>query len=126
MDDLVRRLSTGTHTIIASRSKSPQDLRQVIDAGYVLLKFPETQGGTELGMKLEKNRCVLGDADFESGKGVIQLVGHLTVNYDKVELSAEIDLATLQGQGSLRLIEEESVWRARQAEVQDADMPLPR
>src|SRR4051794_14442177 len=112
MDDLVKRLSTGTHEIVASRSKSASELKEAIDRGFVLLKFPETRGGTELGVRLDKNRSVFDAADYSVGKGVIQLVGHLTLNYDKVELVAELDIGTLKGQGSLRVIMEEAEWRA--------------
>jgi len=48
----------------------------------------------------------LDGADFESGTGSVRLVGNLTLNYDKVQLVADIDLASLKGTGYLVLIEE--------------------
>lgn len=43
----------------------------------------------------------LDGADFEGGTGNVHLVGSLTLNYDKVELVADIDLASLKGTGYL-------------------------
>jgi MbtH protein len=48
----------------------------------------------------------LDGADFEGGTGTVHLVGSLTLNYDKVQLVADIDLASLRGTGHLVLVEE--------------------
>jgi len=101
MDDLVKHLSTGRHPLIAARVSSHTDLKDSIERGFVLLTFINTRGGTELGVKLDKERSLLGEADFANGQGVIQLVGRLKLNDDKVELHAHLDLATLKGEGNL-------------------------
>jgi hypothetical protein len=44
-------------------------------------------------------------ADFASATGSVHLVGSLTLNYDKVQLVADIDLGSLKGTGHLVLIE---------------------
>lgn len=116
MDELIERLSTGQHRVSAATYKSAAELKKAIDNGHVLLKFTETQGGTELGGRLDKNRCVLKDADFEAGTGSIQLVTTLVLNYNEVEFIADVDLGTLQGQGCLKLIADEPAWRAKQAQ----------
>jgi len=100
-DDLVKHLSTGRHPLVAARAGSSADLHESIDRGFVLLKFMDTRGGTELGIELDKQRSVLGKADFVKGQGLIELVGRLTLNDQSVELHAEVDLATLKGEGSL-------------------------
>lgn len=105
MNELVERLTTGLHPIIAERSASPRELREQIDRGFVLLKFPNTRGGTELGSQLDMKQTQLDGADFESGTGKVHLVGNLTLNYDKVQLVADIDLASLKGTGQLVLVE---------------------
>jgi hypothetical protein len=106
MNELVERLTNGLHPIVAERSASPRELREQIDRGFVLLKFPNTRGGTELGSQLDMTQTRLDGADFESGTGNVRLVGNLTLNYDKVQLVADIDLASLKGTGQLVLIEE--------------------
>jgi hypothetical protein len=106
MNELVERLTKGPHPIVAERSTSPKELREQIDRGFVLLKFPNTRGGTELGSRLDMEQTRLDGADFESGAGSVRLVGNLTLNYDKVQLVADIDLASLKGTGYLVLIEE--------------------
>jgi hypothetical protein len=105
MNELVERLTEGLHPIIAERSASPRELREQIDRGFVLLKFPNTRGGTELGSQLDMKQTQLDGADFESGTGQVHLVGNLTLNYDKVQLVADIDLASLKGTGHLVLVE---------------------
>lgn len=119
MDDLVKHLARGRHPVVAARAKSPEDLKESIERGFVLLKFTETRGGTELGVELDKTRSVLDDADFATGQGRIRVVGELMLNYDRVELSADIDLATLKGEGSLTVLAEEAVWRAAEAQAHD-------
>jgi len=106
MNELVERLTKGPHPIVAERSASSQELREQIGRGFVLLKFPNTRGGTELGSRLDMEKTRLDGVDFEGGTGTVHLVGNLTLNYDKVQLVADIDLASLKGTGHLVLIEE--------------------
>lgn len=106
MNELVQRLTNGLHRIAAERSASAQELREQIERGFVLLKFPDTRGGTELGSQLDMEQTRLEGADFEAGTGSVRLVGNLTLNYDKVQLVADIDLPSLKGTGRLVLVEE--------------------
>ena len=101
MDELVRRLSSGRHPVVAARATSPIDLEEGIERGYVLLTFTSTQGGTELGVAVDRERSRLDEADFVTGSGVIQLVGRSRLNDDAVEVRADLDLATLAGEGTL-------------------------
>lgn len=105
MNELVERLK-GSQPVIAERSTSPQELREQIERGFVLLKFVNTRGGTELGSQLDMEQTRLDGADFESGTGSVHLVGSLTLNYEKVLLVADIDLASLKGEGHLVPVEE--------------------
>lgn len=105
-DDLVERLANGSHPIeLGLRpEKTVEALQACLDRGFVHIHFPQTQGGTELGIKLDQNKSDLGQANFESKTGKIRLVGGLTLNYTKVRCIAEVDLATLSGQGHLEII----------------------
>lgn len=108
MDELVERLSQGDHPVIAGRANSAEELKQSIDRGYVLIKFTETRGGTELGMRLENEAVDLSQADFGQATGIAHLVGKLTLNYVPVRFIADIDLATLKGTGHLEILESAS------------------
>ena len=99
------RLTKGPQPIVAGRSESPRELREQIERGFVLLKFTNTRGGTELGSRLDKEQTRIEGADFENGTGQVHLVGNLTLNYDRVQLVADIDLASLAGTGYLVLVE---------------------
>ena len=108
MDELVQRLSTGDHPVEASLrpAKTVQAFKECIERGYVHIKFPNTQGGTELGVRLDQEATDLSQADFDNHIGYVHLVGGLTLNYVKVRSIADIDLTTLTGKGHLEPVEE--------------------
>jgi hypothetical protein len=103
MDELVQRLSEGDHPIEASLrpEKTVAALKACIDRGYVHIKYTDTRGGTELGVRLDQEATDLSQADFDNQTGSVHLVGGLTLNYVKVRSIADIDLGTLAGQGHL-------------------------
>ncbi|MGH2509924.1 MAG: MbtH domain protein [Ktedonobacteraceae bacterium] len=108
MNELVQRLSEGEHAVTVGGSKpSLEDLKwRIEDIGYAFIKFTGTQGGTDLGVRIDKDATRLNDADFAQGTGNIHIEGTLTLNYVKVRCIADIDLATLNGKGHLAILEE--------------------
>jgi hypothetical protein len=107
MDELVQRLSEGEHPVEASLrpEKTAIALKESIDRGYVHVKFTNTRGGTDLGVRLDPESSNFNEADFENQKGQVHIVGNLTLNYVKVRCIADIDLATLEGKGHLEPVE---------------------
>jgi len=105
-DDLVRRLSEGDHPVEASLrpEKNIARFKESLDRGYVHIKFTDTRGGTELGVRLEPEALDLTQADFEQKKGRVRLSGGLTLNYVPVRCVADIDLETLDGRGHLEIV----------------------
>lgn len=103
MSELVQRLSEGKHHVEASMrpEKTVKTLRECIDRGYVHIKFTETRGGTELGVRLDQEASNLSEADFDNETGHVHLVGDLTPDYVKVQCIADIDFKTLEGRGYL-------------------------
>lgn len=106
-DDLVSRLSTGEHPVEVDlrTEKTAQKFKENIDRGYVYIKFTNTQGGTEFGVRLDQDQSDLMKADFERQTGKVHLVGGLTLNYVQVRCVADIDLTTFTGQGHLEPVE---------------------
>jgi hypothetical protein len=104
MSELVQKLSTGNHPVIVSLrpTRSAAAFKECLDRGYVLVKFTDTRGGTELGVKLDPDATDLSKADFVDPAGSVSLAGDLTLDYVRVRCSAEIDLATLTGTGRLQ------------------------
>ena len=102
-ESLVDRLSNGRHAVESSLrpEKTARALKERIEMGYVHIKFTETRGGTELGVRLDRETTDLSRADFEKEAGVVHLEGELTLDYVKVRCIADIDLQTLNGQGHL-------------------------
>jgi uncharacterized protein YbdZ (MbtH family) len=102
-ESLVSRLSRGDHPVEISLRPEPSvaALAQAIDRGYVFVRFTDTRGGTELGVELDRAASDLEGADYEAGRGRIKLVGDLTLDFEPVRCIAEIDLATMSGNGRL-------------------------
>lgn len=109
MNELVQRLSQGDHPVEVSLrpSKTAAALKERIDLGYVHLKFTDTKGGTDLGVRLDREASNLSQANFEQQTGKAHLVGDLTLNYVKVRCVADLDLETLEGTGHLEPVEVE-------------------
>ena len=55
MNELVQKLSEAEHPIEASlrSEKTATALKESIDRGYVHIKFTNTKGGTDLGVRLD-------------------------------------------------------------------------
>jgi hypothetical protein len=107
VDELVACLCAGDHHVEASLrpEKTVKALEECIDRSYVHIKFTETKGGTELGVKIDRQASDISKADFDAETGSVHLVGTLTLNYMKVQCVADIDLKTLEGRGRLVLLE---------------------
>jgi hypothetical protein len=103
MDNLVHRLAIGKHPVIASRVISTKDLITSIDRGYVVIKFTDTQGGTELVMRLDDTLTITDDVDYSNSTGIVHLVGSLTLDFVRVRCIADVDISTLTGQGHIEL-----------------------
>ena len=105
VEPLVTRLSRGDHAVEVSLrpERTGAALREALDSGYVYLKFTATHGGTELGVRVDPQACDLGDADFDTPRGRVRIVGDLTLDFEPVRCTADIDLATMDGLGRLSL-----------------------
>src|SRR5262249_55616180 len=83
---LVGRLSKGRHPVESSLrpEKTAKALKERIALGYVHIKFTGTRGGTELGVRLDREATDLTRANFENQTGTVHLEGELTLDYVKV------------------------------------------
>jgi hypothetical protein len=111
MNDLVKRLSEGSHAVeISLRPERTVKLfREMLDRGHVLVKFTETRGGTELGVPMDKTRCDLTQANFDQETGTVKVAGEITLDYVPVRVWAEVELPSMKGQGRLEILGEERV-----------------
>jgi uncharacterized protein YbdZ (MbtH family) len=102
-ESLVARLSRGDHAVEVSLRPEPTGaaLRAAVDRGYVFVRFTQTRGGTELGIRLDLGASDLTRADFDAPAGAVRLVGDLTLDFEPARCIAEIDLATMTGRGRL-------------------------
>lgn len=106
MNDLTKRLTVDQPIIMGGSEPTVEELRERTgEMGYMLVKFTETRGGTELGFPLDREATDLSGANFDEGTGTVHVEGHLILNDDPVRCIANIDLATLKGTGRLALEE---------------------
>jgi hypothetical protein len=113
MNELTQRLTVSQPIIMGGMEPTVSELRERTgDMGYVLVKFTQTRGGTELGFPLDRDASVISGADFDNATGTVHVEGNLVLNGDPVRLIADIDLSTLRGTGRLAL--EETVPAAAQ------------
>lgn len=119
MDELVERLSSGSHKVRAEYVASAMELKEAIGRGVAHIKFTDTQGGTVLSVTVDHARTKLGEANFEAGTGTMDLVGSLVLNFNEVELVAHLELGTLEGEGRLMLVGNEAAWREKRTELRD-------
>jgi uncharacterized protein YbdZ (MbtH family) len=107
---LVDKLCEGDHPVEAGLrpEKTVKLFKEAIDRNYVHVKFTKTKGGTELGVRLDRDSCDYSRADFERGIGTVHVEGELTLDYVKVRCIADIDLDTLEGKGHLVKMEVEA------------------
>jgi|SRR5947207_3332233 len=103
MDELEDRLTQGDHPVtVGGPQPSREEMKKRIEEiGYVFIKFTDTRGGTDLGVRVDKASTDLREGDFEHATGRVHVEGTLTLNYVPVRCVADIDLATLNGTGHL-------------------------
>jgi hypothetical protein len=106
VNELTERLTVDQPIVMGGADPTVEELRERTgEMAYVLVKFTQTRGGTELGFPLDPDATDLSGANFEDGTGSAHVEGHLTLNDDPVRCIADIDLATLKGTGRLKLEE---------------------
>lgn len=108
MNELVQRLATGDHPVVVGGPQPSLDefRKRVEEMGYVFIKFTDTRGGTDLGVRVDKSAVDTTKANYEQRTGTVHVEGSLTLNYVKVRCIADIDLAELKGTGHLVILEE--------------------
>lgn len=102
-DDLVQRLCEGDHPVEISLrpQKTAQVFKERINMGTVQVKFTGTKGGTELGIRVDRDATDASTADFDAGEGTVHIEGTVTLNYVPVRCIADIDLSSFEGRGHL-------------------------
>jgi len=99
MSELIDYLSNGEHPVVLQRYKDAQELEERVQSGYVLVKFTDTRGGTELGLRLDKDRCDL--TNLDSGSGSVKLVGSLTLDFEDIDVVVDANVSSLEGMGTV-------------------------
>jgi hypothetical protein len=106
MNELTQRLTVDQPIVMGGADPTVEELsNRTGEMGYVLVKFTETRGGTELGFPLDRETTDISGANFEEATGTVHVEGNLILNDDPVRCIADIDLSTLQGTGRLELEE---------------------
>ena len=77
MNELTERLTLEQSVVMGGADPTVEELRERTgEMGYVLVKFTETRGGTELGFPLDRAATDLSKANFDDGTGTVHVEGH--------------------------------------------------
>ena len=108
MNALVQKLSEGEHPVTLGGPRPSLDVfrQRLENPGYVFIKFTDTQGGTDLGVRVDQEATDVSRANFAESTGIVHVEGTLILNYVRVRCYADIDLQTLNGTGHLTILEE--------------------
>ena len=83
---------------VADRTRA---LKESVECGFVLIRFPCTEGVTDLAITLDRAASRLDGADFVAASGTVDLVGDLTLDWCRARCFASLDLATMAGRGRM-------------------------
>ena len=101
--ELVEKLVAEDHAIeVCARDDAAEKRQALVRAiGYDLVhvKFPHTKGGTEIGLRLQRDLCDDLDrvADPENGPERLRIVGDLTLDWVPIRVTAEFSLKSFAG-----------------------------
>lgn len=104
MDKLVKRLARGQHPVVVGGPIPSREAftRRIDEIGYVFLRFTDTSGGTEIGIRIDCNATGRSrDSDAGSDPEILHVEGTLELNYVPVRCIADIDVSSLTGWGHL-------------------------
>ena len=74
MNELTERLTLKQPIIMGGADPSVEELRnRTGEMGYVLVKFTQTRGGTELGFPLDRAATDLSKANFDESTGTVHV-----------------------------------------------------
>jgi hypothetical protein len=109
--ELVELLAQGVHAIeiVVWPSKNVEALRQAIERRYVHVRFLNTRGGTQIGVRVDEKLSDCQQSDFAGTSGEVRLVGNATLNYVNVRCETLVRLPSLQGEGYLTVIGEPGI-----------------
>jgi|HubBroStandDraft_6_1064221.scaffolds.fasta_scaffold34703_1 uncharacterized protein YbdZ (MbtH family) len=107
---LVEKLLSGRHPVAAAFSR--EDMIEIGNARpgrvFVRLRFTQTCGETELGIKLDRAASVFPSPDAECRQASVHLEGELILDEVEVRCIVDLDGATLRGDGFLVRLNERS------------------
>lgn len=107
MDDLVDRLVKNKKNpiIFEPRTSDVDELKMRLENGFVLVKFTNTAGGTELGLTLDTSLTNSNEADLDKLTGQLSLSGMCELNSYRVRCIVKVNLETMHGEGYLELVD---------------------
>jgi len=99
---LVSRLCEDEHRIrvVLRPEPSAARLAEAIDNNYVHVLFPDTDGGTELGVAIDPTAT---DRAERSSGTVLRFTGEVTLDFQRLQCTVSVDVADLTGVGTVRV-----------------------
>ena len=106
-ESLVNRLCQGIHPVsLWPTPMTAAAFSERLDNGLIHVEFPETRGGTRIGVRVDNNSSDISQADLEKATGKVRIVGHLVLDYVPVRCVVDIALPEFTGTGRLEKVSE--------------------
>jgi hypothetical protein len=102
MSELVNKLRKGNHAVSLIRYSSKDELSKAVERGFILAKFTETEGGTEVGFSIDDDKSKI---DIEGNPENLTMVGQFTLDSISVQCEIKINADSLKGTGKLKVLE---------------------
>jgi hypothetical protein len=106
LNALMKRLAHGDPPVSLGGPAPAEGLRKCSeDIDFVFSKFIDTQGGTDLGIRVDTTATGLRNTDFNQATGMAHVEGTLTLDYVSARCVTDTDLAILQGTGHVVILQ---------------------
>ena len=103
MSTLVERLTAGRHPVelVVRPERTVEAFKKCLERGYVHVKFTNTQGGTELGVRVDPADPAFKGVDLNATGVQVTITGSLVLDYVPVKCFAIVNLSSMKGEGWL-------------------------
>lgn len=104
LKSLIEKLINTHHSVVIGyRNESTEMLAENLKDHYIHIKFPDTQGETELGLSIDQELSNISEFLNDPDQGTLHIAGRTTLDYKPILCLAEIDKKTRKGKAYVQL-----------------------
>jgi hypothetical protein len=101
---LVEKLISTKHSVVIGyRNESDEELAESLKDRYIHIKFPNTQGETELGISIDPNLSNIDEFLDHPDQGTLHIAGRTVLDSQPILCSVQINKKTREGIADVQL-----------------------